>query len=104
MAAQLVHLCQHVEQEGLHIEVESLVVEEELGKEAEVLAVDLVVTSVCLKHRDGALAVDLMARGLAPSALWGRSGGGGVGASTVAQIKETEYVCMACIYCIRVYV
>ena len=46
MAAQLVHLCQHVEQEGLHIEVESLVVEEEFGKEAEVLAVDLVVTSV----------------------------------------------------------
>ena len=33
--------------------------------------------------------------------------GGGVegeGASTVAQIKETEYVCMACIYCICVYV
>ena len=79
MAAQLVHLCQHVEQEGLHIEVESLVVKEELGKEAKVLAVDLVVTSVRLKHRDGALAVDLMARGLAPCALWGRGGGGGGG-------------------------
>ena len=71
MAAQLVHLCQHVEQEGLHIKVESLVVKKELGKEAEVLAVDLVVTSVRLKHRDGALAVDFMARGLSPCALWG---------------------------------
>ena len=50
MAALLVHLSQDVEEEWLHIKVECLVVQEELGHEAEVLAVDLVVTAIHLKH------------------------------------------------------
>ena len=36
--------------------------------------------------------------------LGGGVEGEGWGVSAVEQIKETEYVCMACIYCIRVYV
>ena len=50
MAALLVHLSQNVEEERFHIEIECLVVQEEFGHEAEILAVDLVVTSVHLKH------------------------------------------------------
>ena len=50
MTALLVHLRQDVEEEGLHVEVERLVVQEELGHEAEILAEDLVVTAVDLKH------------------------------------------------------
>lgn len=50
MAAILVHLCQDVEQKRLNVEVECLVVQEELGHQAEVLAVDLVVTAIHLKH------------------------------------------------------
>lgn len=47
VGALAVHLGQEVEDEGLDVEVEGLVVQEELGQQAEVLAVDLggVVTS-----------------------------------------------------------
>lgn len=38
--ALLVRLAQHVEEEGVHVVVECLMVQEELGKEAEVLAID----------------------------------------------------------------
>ena len=49
MTTLLVHLRQDVEEEWLHVEVEGLVVQEELGHEAEVLAVDLVITAIHLK-------------------------------------------------------
>ena len=44
----LVHLAEDVENEGLHIKVERLVVQEELGEQAEVLAVQFVVQPVHL--------------------------------------------------------
>lgn len=40
MAAFAVILCQDVEKEGLHIIVQSLVVQEELGQQTQVLTVD----------------------------------------------------------------
>ena len=41
MGSLAVHLGQQVENEGLHVEVQRLVVQEQLGQQAEVLAVDL---------------------------------------------------------------
>ena len=58
MAALLVHLCQNVEQKWLHVEVEGLVVQEQFGRQTEVLAVDLVVTAIHFKHRYGTLRRD----------------------------------------------
>ena len=41
MASLAVILSQHVKEKGLHIEVEGLVVQEQLGQQTEVLAVKL---------------------------------------------------------------
>ena len=64
--ARVVHLADDVEEEGLDVVVERLVVEEELGEEAEVLAEDALVLGVDLEDRDVVrrrlLAVDLVAR------------------------------------------
>lgn len=43
-------LTQDIEEEGVNIIVERLVVQEQLGQEAQVLAVDLVLAAVHLKH------------------------------------------------------
>ena len=37
----VIHLAEDVEQEGVHVEVQRLVVQEQLGEQAQVLAVDL---------------------------------------------------------------
>ena len=55
-----------VEEEGLHVEVEGLVAKEELGKEANALAVLLVTFTTNLEHRDRLLTVDLVPRRVAP--------------------------------------
>ena len=51
MTAALVHLGEDVEQEWLHIKVESFVVEKQFCHETEILTVHLVITTVHLKHR-----------------------------------------------------
>ena len=68
MAALRVALRHDVEEEGLHVEVQCLVVEEELGHEAQALAVHLVQLSIHLEGGDLALAVDLVAGGVSPRA------------------------------------
>ena len=62
-------LRQNVEQKRLHVVVERLVIEEELGEEAEVLTVDLVVLSVDLEETEPLLAVDLASGRMPPHAL-----------------------------------
>lgn len=57
----LVPLRHHVEEEGVGVVVEGLVVEEELGEQAKVLCVDLVHAAVDFEEGDGLLAVDLVA-------------------------------------------
>ena len=49
MTASRVKLCHDVEKKRLDSEVESLVLQEEFGHEAEALAVDLVFLSIHLK-------------------------------------------------------
>ena len=58
MAALAVVLGEHIEEEGLHVVVERLVVEEQLDEQAEVLTVDLVGVPVHLKHGHAVLPVD----------------------------------------------
>lgn len=41
VSASLVHLTEHVEEEGVHVVVQRLVVQEQLGQQAQVLAVHL---------------------------------------------------------------
>jgi hypothetical protein len=53
----LVHLAKDVEDERLHVEVERLVVQEQLGEQAEVLTVQLVVQPVHLVDRQASLPV-----------------------------------------------
>ena len=68
VTALRVKLGHDVEEERLHIKVERLVLEEELGHETETLAVDLVLLPVHLKHRGLPVPVDLPAWRVTPRA------------------------------------
>ena len=46
-----IHLAENVKNERLNVEVEGFVVEEQLGQEAEVLAIQLVVLPIHLRNR-----------------------------------------------------
>ena len=80
----LVVLSEHVEEEGLHVVVERLVVEERLGDQTKVLTVLLVLLTTHLKRqlyvsvdkknsylkdRELVFSVDLVTRGMFPNAL-----------------------------------
>mmetsp|Transcript_26858 Transcript_26858/g.46853 ORF Transcript_26858/g.46853 Transcript_26858/m.46853 type:complete len:210 (-) Transcript_26858:65-694(-) len=65
----VVHLAQHVEQERVHVVVERLVVQEELGEQAQVLAVELVGLAVHLPQGEVLVAVDLAPRRVPPATL-----------------------------------
>ena len=69
MAALLVVDGQDVEEERLHVIVEGLVVQEQLGQEAQVLAVDLTDVTVHLKHRQVSLPIDLTGRWMIAATL-----------------------------------
>lgn len=58
-----------IEEEWFNVIVQRLVIEEELGKEAEVLAVDPIRVSVDFEHRQRTLAVDLVAGRMIQPAL-----------------------------------
>lgn len=62
MEASVVELSHHVEQEGICVVVESLMVEEELGQQTEVLGVAFVLSSIDFKKRDRLFPVDLISR------------------------------------------
>ena len=52
----LISLTKYVEEKGVHIIVQRLVVQEQLGKEAQILAVDLVLAAIHLKDRYGGIS------------------------------------------------
>ena len=58
MRPLLVDLAQDVEEEGVDVEVERLVVEKQLGHETQVLAVELVLAAINLEHGQRALPVE----------------------------------------------
>ena len=60
MTAHVIVLCKYVEEEGFHIVVQGFMIQEELGKKAQVLTVDLTGVTVHLKHRQVILPVDLI--------------------------------------------
>ncbi len=60
-----------VEQERLHVEIQGLVVQKELGEETQALAVHLVPLPADLKDGDLVPAVDLVSRRMLPHALAG---------------------------------
>ena len=62
MVAEVVTLAHDVEQEGVSVVVKGFVVEEQLGQEAQILSVGLVLAAVDLKERNVALPVDFVAR------------------------------------------
>ncbi len=57
VAALLIVAGQHVEEEGLHVVVQSLVVQEELDEQTEVLTVDLVRVAIHLKDGEVLLKI-----------------------------------------------
>lgn len=69
MAAFAVIFRQYVEKEGFNIVVQRFMVEEQLGEEAEVLAIDLVSVAVHFEDRDVPAAIDLRGGRVAPQAL-----------------------------------
>lgn len=69
MASPAVAFRHDVEEERFDIVIQGLVIEEQLRKEAEILAVDLVLLAINLKHRYVAAAVDLIARRMAQIAF-----------------------------------
>ena len=62
-------LGEYVEQEGVRVVVQEFVVEEELGEQAQVLRVGLVLAAVDLEERERMLAVDLVAGRMVELAL-----------------------------------
>lgn len=62
MAPLLVPLRQHVEQEGVDVVVESLVIEEELGQKAEVLAKVSRSLAIDFKHGNIVTSIDFVPR------------------------------------------
>ena len=62
MSTFLIDLGHDVKVERIDVVVQSLVIEEELGQEAKILAVDTVVLAVNLKDTERSLAVDLPSR------------------------------------------
>ena len=62
VAPALIRLREHVEQEQVHVVVQRLVVQEQLGQEAQVLAVHLLLAAVNLEHRHAVVPVNLVAR------------------------------------------
>ena len=62
--AVVVLLAHDEKQEGLHIVVEVLVVQEEFGQVAQVLAIGLVLLPVHFEHAHSAMSVNLVARGV----------------------------------------
>ena len=66
----VLYLSEDIEEEGLHVIVERLVVQEHLGDETEVLAVRLFLTAIQLPHADAVgAAVDLVTGRVAQAAL-----------------------------------
>ena len=69
VAALAIVLGQHVEEEGLHVVVEGLVIQKQLGEETEVLAVDLAGHAVHFEDGEVFVAVDFVGRRVKPVAL-----------------------------------
>ena len=69
VVAAVVHLAHHVEEEWVRVVVERLVVQEQLGQQAQVLGVVLVLASVNFKEGNGILSVDLIPWGILVDAL-----------------------------------
>ena len=64
-----VNFAENVKEEWLHVKVECLVVQEQLGQEAEVLAVQFVHFSICFPNGECAFTVNLFAWRLTATAL-----------------------------------
>src|SRR5690348_4023720 len=69
VATAVVTLAQDVEQERFHIIVQCLVIQEQLGQQAEVLTVNLVLLSVHFEDRDRIQPVNLVSWRMAQVAL-----------------------------------
>jgi hypothetical protein len=61
--------CKNIKEEGLHVIVERLVIKEELGEQAEILAVHFIVLSIDLEDGQIVVTVDLVARRVSQIAL-----------------------------------
>lgn len=62
VCASVIALAQHIEQEEIHIIVQCLMVQEQLGQVAQILAIALLLLAVHLKHGDVAVAVKFVSR------------------------------------------
>ena len=69
VTATRIALGHDVEKERLDIVVKGLMVEEELRKQAEVLAVDLLLLTVYFEHRESLITINLVARRVAQVTL-----------------------------------
>jgi hypothetical protein len=69
VVAARVLLAHDVKEKGLHVVVQRLVVQKELGQQANVLAVDFALGAVHLKHGERLVAVNLVARRVLDVAL-----------------------------------
>ena len=68
VAATPISLRHHVEEERVDIEIERFVLQEQLGHQTEVLAVDFVLFSVHFEYREMILAVNFISRRMLPRA------------------------------------
>ena len=69
MATPRVALGHNVEEERLNVVIQGLVVQEQLGQQAQVLAVDFLLLAVDLEDRERVVAIDFVAGRVAQIAL-----------------------------------
>lgn len=69
----LIHLTQDVEEEGIYVIVQRLVIQKELGEETKVLTVDFLIFAVNLVHRKVIFTIDLSAGWRAVFAITGEN-------------------------------
>ena len=87
--AVVVALAHDVEQERVGVVIQGLVVEEQLGQEAQILSVGLVLAAVDLKERNVALPVDFVARRMSEIAFRDVPLQANNVSSSVSQVPET---------------
>lgn len=69
MSSVLINLAENVKEKWVYIEIERFVIQKQFGKQAQVLAVNLVFSSIDLPHTKSALSVYFFANWLSSYAL-----------------------------------
>lgn len=69
MGTHLINFAEDIEKERLDVEIKGFMIEEEFGKQAEILGIDFMFLSIRFKNGERPFPVDLFAGRLPPGAV-----------------------------------